>query len=305
MKVAIIGPGRVGMTLAYTLVLKGLVTELVLVGGNPAKARGEAMDLNHSLLFLRTPVKVSAGEIADVAGSEVIAICASVPMTADLQDRNQLAAANIELMRTLVPAAAAAAPQAIFLILSNPVDVLTWQALRLTGLPATRVIGSGTLIDSARYRDALSMQVGIHPDDIRSYVLGEHGDTQFVAMSLAQSGAEPLDDTPARRKLFSESTAAGFQVFKLKGNTCYAVALAASVVIEAILLDEKRTMPLSIAINGYCGVHNVCLSVPVVVGRGGIERVLQPPLNEAEQAAFRRSAAAVRAVIDATGVADG
>ena len=304
-KVAIIGPGRVGMALAWSLTLKRLVSELVLVGSNRDRARGEAMDISHAHAFLRMPLRVRAGGIEDVGGAEVVAVAASVRMPAGLTSRNALAEGNAKLMRDLVPAIAEAAPGAKIVMLSNPVDVLTWQALKLTGFPPERVMGLGTLVDSARFRDALSNEVKIHPDDLRSYVLGEHGDTQFPVMSLAQAGGEPIDDTPARREMFARTVGAGLEVFQLKGHTCYAVAAAAAATIEAILYDERRTMPLSVEINGWGGVSGVCLSVPVVVGRGGVERILQPPLNEEESAAFVRSAKAVREVIEAAGVVDG
>lgn len=299
------GPGRVGMTLAYTLALKGLVRELVLVGSNREKARGEAMDLNHSQSFLRVPIEVTAGGPDEVAGSQVIAIAASVPMPEGLLDRNELVAGNAELMRELIPQLVEAAPNAIMVMLSNPVDAMTWQALQLSGLPAERVMGIGTLVDSARFRQALSKELSIHADDLRSYVLGEHGSTQFPVMSLAQAGGEPLVDTPARRALFAGTVKAGVEVFKCKGHTCYAVAAAAAACIESILLDEKRTMPLSIRLEDLFGVSGVCLSVPVVVGKSGVERVLCPPLDEEELAAFRTSAEAVRAVIEAAGLEEG
>lgn len=305
MKISIIGPGRVGATLAYTLALKGLASEIVLVGRNRRRAAGEALDIEHAQLFLRAPLDVRAGEIADVAGSKVIAICASAPTPDDMSDRNQLARENVALMREMVPGLVAAAPEARFVVVTNPVDVITWQILQLSGLPAHQVMGTGTLVDSARFRDALSQQVGIHPADIRSYVLGEHGNSQFAAMSVAQSGADSLEDTPERRELFARTAAAGFEVFQLKGNTCYAVAMAAAEAIESIVLDARHTMPLSIRIDDFCGVSGVCLSLPVVVGARGIERVLRPPLNEAEQAAFRRCAEVVRGVIEAVGVQDG
>jgi L-lactate dehydrogenase len=293
------------MALAYTLALKGVVRELVLVGSNRDRARGEAMDLNHAHAFLRVPLEVRAGGLEDVHDSEVVAICASVSMKPGLFNRNDLAAGNAALMRTLLPTIAKVAPVAKIVMLSNPVDVMTWQALKLTGFPAKRVVGIGTLVDSARFRDALSNELAIHPDDLRSYVLGEHGDTQFPAMSLAQAGGEPIADTQRRRELFARTVGSGLEVFKLKGHTCYAVAAAAAATIESILLDEKRTLPLSIEINEMYGVSGVCLSLPVVVGAGGVEQVLHPPLDESEQEAFQRSAVAVRKVIEWSGALEG
>lgn len=298
MKVTIIGPGTVGMVIAYTLMMRASARELVLVGADREKAEGEAMDLMHAQAFLQVPVRVRAGGLEDAAGSEVVCVCASIPSPERLTDRNVLAAGNRRLMRQLLPALARIAPLSKVLMVSNPVDVLTWQALELTGFPPERVMGTGTLVDSIRFREMLSALTGVHPHDLRAYILGEHGAHQFAAMSVAQAGGEQIDDTPERRALCRKASEAGIEVFRKKGNTCYAIGQAAVCVIESILLDEKRTMPLSVRIDGFLGVRDVCLSLPVVVGKGGIERVFQPALDEREVRAFREAAAAVRRVID-------
>jgi L-lactate dehydrogenase len=301
MKVTIIGPGKVGMVLAYTLMLRGVAREIVLVGSNRERAEGEALDLTHAQAFQQIPVKVRAGEIEDAAGSEVVAVCASVPMPSGLLTRNALAQGNADLMKKLLPWVAEVAPEAKLVMVSNPVDVLTWQALELTGFPRERVMGTGTLVDSIRFRELLSEMLHIHPDDLRAYILGEHGEHQFPAMSVAQAGGERIDDTPERRALCERAKHFGIEVFKKKGNTCYAIGQAAAYIIEAILLDEKRTVPLSVKIDGYLGVSGVCLSVPVVVGRRGVERYLHPELNPAETGEFRAAAEAVRGVIAGLG----
>lgn len=299
MKVTILGPGKVGMVLAYTLALRGIAREILLVGADRKKAEGEALDLNHSLAFQTIPVKVRAGDIEAAEGSEVVAVCASVPTPTVLVTRNVLAQGNVDLMRILLPKVAAVAPDSKLVMVANPVDVLTWQALELTGFPPERVMGTGTLVDSIRFRELLSVMLHIHPDDLRAYILGEHGEHQFPAMSVAQAGGERIDDTPERRDLCERAKHFGIEVFKKKGNTCYAIGQAASYIIEAILLDEKRTVPISVKIDDYLGVRDVCLSVPVVVGRRGVERYLQPALNANEAAQFRAAALAVRKVIDA------
>jgi L-lactate dehydrogenase len=298
MKVTIIGPGKVGMVLAYTLMLRGVAREIVLVGSDRLKAEGEALDLTHAQAFQQIPVKVRAGEIEDAAGSEVVAVCASVPMPSGLLSRNALAQGNADLMKKLLPRVVVVAPEAKLVMVTNPVDVLTWQALELTGFPRERVMGTGTLVDSVRFRELLSAMLHIHPDDLRAYILGEHGEHQFPAMSVAQAGGERIDDTPERRALCERAKHFGIEVFKKKGNTCYAIGQAAAYIIEAILLDEKRTVPLSVKIDGYLGVSGVCLSVPVVVGRRGVERYLHPDLNAEETAQFRAAAEAVRGVIE-------
>lgn len=297
MKVAIVGPGTVGMVLAHTLMLRGVAREIVLVGRNRRRTEGEALDLMHAQAFLQFPVKIRAGEIADIAGSEVVVMCASVPMPADLANRNELLRGNAALMRELLPQIGVAAPEAKLLMVSNPVDALTWMALELTGYPPERVMGTGTLVDSVRLRELLSGTLGIHPDDLRAYILGEHGEHQFPAMSVAQAGGERIENTSERRELFEKAKQAGLEVFAKKGNTCYAIGLAAAYVIESILMDERRTIPLSVRIDGYLGVSDVCLSLPVVVGRRGIERYIHPELSAEEQQAFLRAADAVRGAI--------
>lgn len=297
MKVTIIGPGSVGATLAYTLALKQVASEIVLVGRNREKAEGEALDLAHAQAFLPVPVFVRAGGLADAAGSEVVVICASAPQPSGITDRNQMAAANAALYRELVPPIAAAAPDCKLVVVTNPVDPLTWLALRLSGFPPERVFGTGTLIDSIRFRELLSKTLTIHPDDLRAYVLGEHGDGQFAAMSIAQAGGERIESTPERDALCERAKGFGIEVFRKKGNTCYAIAQAAAYIIESILDDEHRTMPLSVSLQGYLGLDDLCLSIPVVIGRRGIERHIRPDLSDGEIARFRAAADTVRQVI--------
>ncbi|MFN0128860.1 MAG: malate dehydrogenase [Verrucomicrobiales bacterium] len=298
MKVTIVGPGTVGMVIAYTLMLRGAAREIVLIGANREKAEGEAMDLMHAQAFLDVPVRIRAGDLSQCTDSEIVCVCASVPPPERLTDRNVLAAGNKRLMREILPTIATAAPAAKLLMVSNPVDVLTWHALELTGFPPERVMGTGTLVDSIRFREMLSELTGVHPHDLRAYILGEHGDHQFAAMSVAQAGGEKIEDTPERRTLCRRAAEAGIEVFRKKHNTCYAIGQAAAYVIDSILLDEKRTMPLSVRIDGFLGVTGVCLSLPVVVGKRGIERVFHPALDEHEARAFCEAAAAVRRVID-------
>ncbi len=302
MKVSIIGAGRVGSTLAYTLVVKEVVDEIVLVGRQRDGKRddavdGEALDLQHAHLFVDRNIDIRAGAIADTAGSEVIVVTASTPWKEGFTDRLKSAAANTRLMEELIPPLAAASPDAKIVMVSNPVDVLTWHAIRLSGFGPSRVMGTGTLVDSARFRDMVGEEVGIHPADIRVYALGEHGDSQFVAFSGAEAGGEPLEDRPDRREMFARAVAAGYEVFNKKGCTNFAIAMAATYLIEAIVTDARYTMPLSVLVDGYQGVSGVCLSLPVVVGRKGIVRWMKPELNEEEAEAFRASAAKIRKVI--------
>lgn len=297
MKVSIIGTGRVGSTLAYTLVLKELVDELVLVNRTPEIAEGHALDLEHALMFVDHRVSIRSGGVEETAGSDILAICASRPWRDDFADRMDLAVENTRLLEEILPPLAEASPDSRIVMLSNPVDVLTWHAIRITGFDPHRVLGTGTIIDSARFREAVGQEVGIHPADIRAYAMGEHGDSQFLAYSHASAGGEPLEDRPDRREMFSKAVRAGLEVFSMKGCTEFAIAMAASHVIDAILTDSRHTMPLSVLVDGYQGVSGVCLSLPVVVGREGVVRWMKPELNEEEAAAFRHSASVIREAI--------
>lgn len=299
-KLGIVGIGKVGSTLAYTVALKGLCSELVLVNRSPEPAVGDMHDLRHSMPFLDKQMEIQAGQIEDLEGADIVALCQSVPMKPGFSDRNSLALENVRLFRRLIPQISQVAPNAILLILSNPVDVLTYVSIKQSGFPANRVIGTGTFIDSARFRSLLSEQLGIHPDDLRAYILGEHGDTQFPLMSQARAAGELIEDNEDRRELFKQAVYGGFQVFTSKGYTNYAVSLAAATMIESIVFDMRRTFAASVLIDDYYGVNDVCLSVPVVLGRDGVQRSLRPDMLEDEQALFRLSAKTVRDVFDQT-----
>ncbi len=294
MKISIVGAGRVGATLAFTLVQRGLGDELLLADRDLARAEGEALDLNHALGFTEHPLIIRAGTLADTAESDVLVLACSAPWKPEYKSRFDIGADNAALFREIVPPLAAASPAATLIVISNPVDVMTWHALRWSRFGPSRVFGTGTLIDSARFRAALSRRMGIHPDDLRAYVLGEHGDSQFPFFSLAVAGGARIVADEDTRDIFRQTARSGYEVVRKKGHTNYAIAMAAALVIEALAWDTRRTMPLSVLIEGWQDVRDVCLSVPVVVGRGGIRRVLQPELSAEEAEAFRRCAQVVR-----------
>jgi L-lactate dehydrogenase len=298
MKVSIIGLGHVGSAIAFVLSLKSIIKELVLVGRTKESVMGDVLDLRHGQLFVDAPTKILAGEIEDTVDSEVLVVCASVPMDAQMLDRQVLGPANVALMASLLPKLAQHSPQAKLVIVSNPVDILVYFAIEFSGFSATSVIGTGTLVDSARFRQLIADDIQIHTEDIRAYILGEHGQTQFPAMSVATAGGEAIDDTPHRRELFKQASQAGFEVLRRKGHTSYAIALAAVDIIHNIITDTKHTMPVSLKSDGYLGVSDVCLSLPAVIGKRGIERILHPKLNAEEQLSFLQSANHLRAIID-------
>ena len=290
---SIIGVGRVGQAIAFAAIAKDLVSDLVLVGRSPESALGDALDLRHASCFSR-PCNVVNGTIADTAGSTVIVIAASVPMT-KAGNRKQCLNANVALFRSLIPPLARLNPNAVFLIVTNPVDVLTHVAQELSGLPHHQVIGSGTLIDTVRLRALLAQRCGVHPLDLRIYVVGEHGDSQVAILSSAAAGGAPLNvGIDELNQCVAEAKNAGHAVVQAKGYTSHAVALSTMMIVQAVVSDAHAVLPVSTRLTDYCGVENLCVSVPAVIGKSGVIRILDVNMNPSEAARFRDSAASVK-----------
>ena len=297
MKISVVGLGRVGGATAFALVARGVPHELVLVGRTRESTLGDAVDLLHAAAFVR-PMDVIAGETADTADSDIIVLAVSAHSDT-AGDRLASAGPNARLLREVAPPLAEASPRAVFVVLTNPVDVCTYVVLREAGLPPGRALGTGTLVDTGRFRALLSRETGINAIDIRAYVLGEHGESQFAAMSTASAGGVRLESGGAAvRAVIEEARAGGHLVARYKGYTNYAVALSATLICEAIAADAHTVLPVSTLVEGFKGVRDVCLSLPCVVGRNGVERVLAIDLDDEETRQFRHSAAVIRAVIE-------
>ena len=300
MKISVIGMGKVGAATAFSLVIRAIPHELVLVARTKEKALGDALDLQHAAAMVRS-MEVIAGDAADTKGSDIVILALSVPQ-GPITDRLELAEPNGRLLREVVPELASLSPKAVFLVLTNPVDVCTYVTLRASGLPSGQVMGSGTLIDTARLRSLIAREAGISAEDIRAYVLGEHGDSQFPAMSVASVGGLRLDrGGKAMDSLVDEARHGGQLVTKRKGYTNYAVALSATLICEAIAEDARTILPVSTLIDGFQGVKDVCLSLPCVVGSGGILKVLSVDLDAEEREQFRKSAALVKEALERVG----
>jgi L-lactate dehydrogenase len=298
MKIAIIGTGRVGSSIAYALVLKQLCDHVVISGRGYDKAKGDALDLQHTLAFCSRSMRIEASTNDQITGADIIVMTASVAANDEvITSRMQLGEKNVTMFRELIPILAANNPNAVLVVVTNPVDVMTYAAAKLSSFPANKVLGVGTLVDSARFRTLLSEEVHIHPDDLRTYILGEHGPNQFPILSSAEAGGERIRDTPRHRELFAQVIEAGFEVFRLKGYTDRAIATATCMVIEAIVYDQSRTMPLAIRFGEWMGIHDNCFSIPVVVGRNGIVRHLHPEMNDEERHKLQQAALAIKSAI--------
>ena len=298
-----------GKIVGLFLARRGLAEEIVLCARDTSvsqrRANAEALDINHAIAFTGHNLTVLAGTTEDTDGSDIVIFAASVPSPSDMTDRMQLARGNAQLAQELVPPLVDRSPEAIFINVSNPLDVITYELIRLTGLGYRKVIGTGTLIDSARFRRCLANKLDINAVDINAYVIGEHGRTQFATLSHATTGGMKLDHVMTKlvhenwlADAEAESRTAGFEIFYARGYTNYAVATAVEMIVDRVVHDRCETLPVSVLIDGFCGVRGVCLSVPCVVGQGGIKRRLAPELDEAEKAKFQASAESVRSVID-------
>jgi L-lactate dehydrogenase len=308
-RIAIVGAGHVGATLAYSLVLHGLAPEIVLIDADRGRAEGEAMDLSHAVPFSQ-PGRVWAGDYDDCGPAAVVVLTAGAGQKPG-ETRLDLAGRNAAIFREVVPRITAVNPGAVLLVATNPVDVLTFATWKLSGLPPQRVIGSGTILDTARFRYLLSQHFGVDARSVHAFVIGEHGDTEVPVWSLANIAGMRLPDFRAAHRLGPDQAAmdaivedtrrAAYHIIERKGATYYAVAAGLLRILEAILRDQATVLSVSSLVPPEYGVENVCLSVPTVITRQGIERVLHLPLSDDERAAFQRSAAVVRRVIDELG----
>jgi L-lactate dehydrogenase len=310
-KVAVVGAGSVGATLAYACLVRGVGRTIALYDVDADKTRAEVLDLNHGLQFVPQATVVGSDDIEVCRGADLVVITAGAKQKPG-QTRPELAGANVTLCRTLVPRLLEVAPDAILLLVTNPVDVVTYAALKYSGLPSQRVFGSGTVLDSSRLRLLLAEHCGVAAQSVHAYIAGEHGDSELPLWSRASIGSVPLLawDVPGRPPLDAATRddivrrvigAAG-EIIRGKGATNYAVGLAAARIIEAVLDDQRLVLSVSSLLDGQAGIHDVCLSLPSVVDRLGVDTVLPGPLSQEEAEGLRRSAETVRGVIASLGL---
>lgn len=309
-KLAIVGAGAVGATIAYACMIRGVAKQIVLFDSNRTKVDAEILDLNHGLQFV---------PMAAIEGSDDVNICkdaAVVVITAGAkqkpgQTRMELASANADICKKLLPQLLSVAPNAIYLLVTNPVDVMTYVAQKITALPAGRVFGSGTVLDSSRFRYLIAQRLNVAVQNVHAYIAGEHGDSEIPLWSSATVASIPLHDWAVahhgkltvrdRTEIFQNVKSAAYQIIQGKGATNYAIGLATTKILEAVLHDENRILPVSSLLTDYRGISNACLSVPCIVNGGGVEAPLPIPLNANEEAGLKNSADIIRSAIQSLG----
>lgn len=304
-KISIIGAGSVGATTGYALTMSGLVTDLVLVDVNKDKTEGEALDLSHGAAFIK-PVNIKAGEYKDTQDSDIVIVTAGAAQKPG-ETRLELVSKNIKIFEGIIPKVVKYSPNSILLIVSNPVDILSYVAYDLSGFPKERVIGSGTVLDTSRLKYEIGKKLNVDARDVQTYIMGEHGDTEFVTWSLTNIKGIRIDDYTKelnykydekfRTNIHENVKNAAYEVINRKGATFYAIALAVRRIVEAILRDEKSILPVSTLIQNYYEINNIYLGVPAIVGRNGIEKALKVSLSENEIKKFKLSANTLQEIL--------
>lgn len=297
-KVAIIGCGRVGMSAAFALLLQGNVNELVLHGRCKDNIIGEELDLEHGMAFL-SPAKIMATEdYADIKDSDVVVITAGAAQQPG-ETRLDLVEKNTKIIEGIIAQVVRHAPGAVILMVTNPVDILTYRAHLLSGLPKGRVFGTGTTLDTARFRFHLSEFLHVNPKSIHAYILGEHGDSSFPVLSSASVGGQLLNTFPGythqrAMKAFDKARDAAAKIIASKGSTYYGIGVVISQIVKTILRDEKSVLPVSIPVHDFYGHYGLAISAPCVIGRHGVEQQLDVKLSWEEKQALDRSVAQLK-----------
>ncbi len=305
-KAAMIGCGFVGSASVYAMMQSGVFSEIVLIDANRAKAEGEAMDIAHGVAFAK-PTNIYAGTYDDIQDAAVIIISAGAAQKPG-ETRLDLVHKNVGIFKSIIPEIAKRRCEGVILVVANPVDILTYAALKMSGFPAHRVIGSGTVLDSARFQYLLSEHLEIDARDINAYIIGEHGDSEIAAWSIANIAGIPIhnfcemrgfrDHEKETTRIAEEVKNSAYTIIEKKGATYYGIGMSVTRIAEAIVRDEKAILPISTLLTGHYGIENICLSIPTIVGVNGAEAIAPFEIDEKEQQALYQSSVALRKVID-------
>ena len=305
-KISVIGAGAVGSATAFALMNHNVATDIVIVDINKEKAEGEAMVISHGRVFVE-PVNIIAGDYPDTQDSDIVIITAGLAQRPG-ETRIDLVNRNIEIYKQMVPEIVKYNPDAILLVVSNPVDILSYVTYKLSGFPKERVFGSGTVLDTARFQSILSSKFKIDARDIHANIIGEHGDSEIATWSLTTIGGLTIEqycrdmdlncDVSVRDSITHDVKNAAYEIIERKGYTNYAVALAITRIVKAILRDEKAILTVSSLQSGAYGLDDVYISVPTIVGRKGVLDVMEVPYSSNEVQDLQKSAAILKDIID-------
>lgn len=302
-KIAIIGCGFVGSACAFALMQSGLFSEMVLIDSNKQRAEGEALDISHGLPFSK-PMQIYSGTYDDITDAGIIAITAGAGQKPG-ESRLELVHKNVEIFKSIIPEISKRNYKGILLIVSNPVDIMTYTALKLSGLPSNQVFGSGTVLDTARLKYLLGEHLGVDARSVHAFILGEHGDSEIAAFSSANVSGIELKKfcdfacktdkhEEAMKEIAEDVKLSAYEIIKKKGATYYGIAMSVRRICEAIILDQKSILPISCLQNG---IENVVLSMPMIVGKHGAERSVEISLSEEERRAIKSSADMLKGII--------
>lgn len=305
-KVAVIGCGFVGATSAFSLINSGLFSEMVLIDANKEKAEGEAMDLSHGSAY-QNPMNIYAGTYDDIVDAGLIVITAGANQKPE-ETRLDLVKKNVQIFKSIIPEIKKRNCEGILLIVSNPVDILTYVTLKLSDFPANRVIGSGTVLDTARLKYVLGQHLQVDPRNVHAYIIGEHGDSELAVWSGATVAGISINHfcelrghynhQEAMERLYREVRDSAYEIINRKGATYYGVAVAVKRIATAIVKNEHAVLPVSSLMSGEFGLNDLYLSIPAVVGRNGIEKVVDISMSYAEKEKLLESATALKNVLN-------
>jgi len=310
-KIAIIGAGHVGSTFAFSLMLSGLAREIVLIDQNESLAVGECMDLNQGVSFAH-PTKIYPAGFEGCENADIVVITAGANQK-PTETRMDLVQKNVAIFKEIVPAVAKHTKDAILLVVTNPVDILTYVTLKLSGFPANRVIGSGTVLDTARLKYMISDYAQVDTNNIHAYIIGEHGDTELPVWSNATIGGMDIETYCSEyaqqgnaknelKEIFQKVKNSAYEIIKRKGATNYSIALSLVKITRAILRDENSILPVSTLISDYYGISDVCISIPSIVNKQGVEQYVKIDLSDEEQELFKHSANTLKGFIKGIGL---
>ncbi|MED4877622.1 L-lactate dehydrogenase [Anoxybacillus geothermalis] len=304
-RVVVIGTGFVGASYAFALMNQGIADEIVLIDANESKAIGDAMDLNHGKVFAPKPAVIRHGDYRDCRDADLVVICAGANQKPG-ETRLDLVNKNIAIFRSIVESVMASGFQGLFLVATNPVDILTYATWKFSGLPQERVIGSGTILDTARFRFLLGEYFSVAPQNVHAYIIGEHGDTELPVWSQADIGGVPIRKLVEAKgeqakeeleRIFTDVRDAAYQIIEKKGATYYGIAMGLARVTRAILHNENAILTVSAYLDGPYGERDVYIGVPAVINRNGIREVIEIELNDDEKNRFHHSAATLKSVL--------